>query len=290
MSLSQLPLILCNHLKESAGELTDFRFAPGGCINHGGIISTKSDNYFLKWNQASKFPAMFELEKKGLELLDGAEGIRVPEIISTGEVDDFSYILLEYLRPSAPGNDFWENFATGLVKIHRSSNPQFGLNYDNYIGSLRQVNTFASSWSEFFIENRLLYQLKLGYDNSKISGSDAAKMEKIIVHLQDRIPEEKPALLHGDLWSGNLITGSNGEPCLIDPAVYYGHREMDLAMSQLFGGFDEEYISIYNEIFPLESNFKSRFDIWNLYPLLAHLNLFGGGYLGRVKEILKAIQ
>jgi len=161
------------------------------------------------------------------------------------------------------------------------------LDHNNYIGSLHQSNQKHDKWVSFFIEERLNPQLKLAYDSGKINSSILEKFEVMFLVLEEIFPVEKPSLLHGDLWSGNLMTDNFGNPCLIDPAVYFGFREMDLAMTTLFGGFDSEFYESYQRINHLETGWQERFDICNLYPLLVHVNLFGEGYLSSVKNILK---
>lgn len=291
MSIEQLPESIKNKIEASYQTVVvDFQFVSGGCINNGGKLTTLGGDYFMKWNTNLKFPGMFKTEAKGLNLLAQCEAVRVPEVVGTGEVDNFSFIVMEWLERSGQKAGYWENFGRQLARQHKTSAAKHGLDHNNYIGSLMQINSFEESWVEFFIHHRLLFQLKMAVDTGRIDLGDSNKMEKIIVMLNTIIPEEEPALLHGDMWSGNLITGPLGEPCLIDPAVYFGHREMDLAMSRLFGGFDDIYISAYQNEFPLEKKWEKRIDLWNLYPLLVHVNLFGGGYLGQVKQILKNFQ
>lgn len=170
--------------------------------------------------------------------------------------------------------------------MHRNSSGQFGLDHDNYIGSLPQRNRFSASWAEFFVRERLAVQLQLAIDGGRIERQIASKFSAVFQRLHEWVPAEPPALLHGDLWSGNLLTSFAGNPCLIDPAVYFGHREMDLAMMRLFGGFHVDCFHAYAETFPLTPGFEDRADLYNLYPLLVHVNLFGGGYAAQVASII----
>jgi len=183
-------------------------------------------------------------------------------------------------------SDYWTDFGHKLAGLHRCSKENFGLDHDNYIGSLPQSNGSSSTWVEFFINQRLRVQLTLAKNGNNIPSQLLQSFDKLIQKIPDWLPEEKPALLHGDLWSGNVMVGSDGKVCLIDPAVYYGHREIELAFTTLFGGFDQSFYHAYNEEFPLAQGYEDRFDIYNLYPLLVHVNLFGSSYLSGIQTIL----
>jgi protein-ribulosamine 3-kinase len=259
----------------------------GGCINNALRLETTAGNFFLKQNNATAYPGMFEAEAKGLKILAEANAIYVPQPISTGEFANISYIIIEYVQTEAKSKNFWADFGKKLANLHRRSNDFFGLDHHNYIGSLPQKNNKNQSWINFFIEQRLLPQLQWAESNGKINSPVLGSFEKLFKKLPELITLEKPSLLHGDLWSGNFMVNENGEASLIDPAVYFGHREVDLAMTHLFGGFDEGFYTSYYEEWPLEKNFYNRFDIYNLYPLLVHVNLFGGGYLDQIKNILR---
>ena len=254
----------------------------GGSINQAAKLQTTHGSYFLKYNSASLYRNMFALEERGLELLHSADEIYVPQIISSGEVGEFGFLLLEFVDSVLPNKTFWEDFGMSLAKLHKHTASEFGLNHDNYIGSLKQSNSKCRSWVPFFIEERLEPQVQMAS-----LPSDIKKMfSKLYDRLEDIVPSESPALLHGDLWSGNYMTSARGEPTLIDPAVYYGHREMDIGMTKLFGGFAEPFYSAYNSVFPMESGWEARVDLCNLYPLMVHVNLFGGSYLSQVNSIL----
>jgi protein-ribulosamine 3-kinase len=258
----------------------------GGCINNAMKVQTNSGIFFLKWNDAKRYPKMFEVEAKGLTLLKETNTIGIPQVIATDEADSYSLILLEFIEPGKRIKNFWEDFGTALAQLHKNSTQLFGLEYSNYIGSLPQSNTQKKSWVDFFIEERLEKQIALAKNSGAINNSTIQQFNSLYKRLPEIIPNEKPSLIHGDLWNGNFMTGADGKAWLIDPAVYYGHREMDLAMSKLFGGFSDEFYESYHEVFPLEKGFEKRVDIPNLYPLLVHVNLFGGSYLSEVKNIL----
>lgn len=230
---------------------------------------------------------MFEAEAKGLRLLKEFSSIHIPEVINWFSELSFQGIVLGFVDSKGKSGSYWTQLGTGLAALHKNSSSSFGLDHSNYIGSLKQSNKASSSWTTFFIEQRLEVQLKLAIDSAHLDHSNTKQFENLYQQLTSIFPEEKPALLHGDLWSGNVITTQGGEPCLIDPAVYYGHREAELSFTQLFGGFGNAFYDSYGETYPLTHGFNSRVDIYNLYPLLVHVNLFGGGYVQQVKSILK---
>jgi protein-ribulosamine 3-kinase len=258
----------------------------GGCINSAHRIDTNNGSFFLKWNDAYAYPGMFESEAKGLELLKEATAIQVPEVIATGEKESISFIILELIEPGKRMKTFWQDFGVSLATLHKNTSDYFGLDHDNYIGSLPQKNNKHSSWTAFFIYERLEKQIEIARNAGLANSSTIQQFNNLFKQLEELIPKEEPALLHGDLWNGNCMVANDGSACLIDPAVYYGHREMDLAMTKLFGGFSEDFYESYHATFPLEPGFESRLDIHNLYPLMVHVNLFGGGYLSQVKSIL----
>ncbi len=239
--------------------------------------------FVVKINQEQDFPNMFKKEAMGLNLLAEANVLRVPKAIDNGVEENMGYLLLEHISSSGKAEDFWKNFGVKLAQLHKNSQPTFGLNYDNYIGSLPQYNqTTTEDPATFFIEKRLEPQLKLARENDyKFSGTDS-----FFKNIQDVIPKEKPALIHGDLWNGNFMTDENGQACLIDPAVCFAPREMDIAMMHLFSGFAEELFTAYNQEFKLEDDWKDRLKIWQLYYLLVHLNLFGESYYSSVDQII----
>lgn len=264
-----------------------FRAASGGCINNGGIIDTSSGEFFIKWNNKMRFPGMFEAEKRGLKLLYDAHAIRIPEVIVNGESGDLIYIVMENIQVNARKPDYWTTLGIKLAKLHSNKAEKFGIDHDNFIGSLAQSNRTHSDWVEFFITERLARQIEVALNNGAISSTTVKQFDLLYTRFDNFFPKESPVLIHGDLWSGNLITDDLGEPCLIDPAVYYGHREIELSMTKLFGGFDEDFYRSYNEFMPLESGFEERVAVYNLYPLMVHVNLFGGHYLQEVEFILK---
>lgn len=259
----------------------------GGSINDAYRLETNEGRFFVKVNRADRFPGFFEAEADGLGRLRDAGTIRVPEVIATGEDHDDSYLLMEWVQGGLKSDLFWEAFGRSLAALHQHSAQRFGLERHNYIGSLKQVNTAHDTWPEFLVQCRLEPLVKMARDRRKLGDGDVIRFERLYGKLARLFPQERPALLHGDLWSGNFICATDSAPVLIDPAVYFGHREMDIAMSRLFGGSEPAFYTAYNDAFPLERGWEERVDLCNLYPLLVHVNLFGGGYAQQVEAILK---
>lgn len=252
----------------------------GGCINDAETIFTNDDrSFFLKKNFSTP-KDMFFKEANGLRELQKAHAIRVPEVIMV----DKNFILLEQINSGRKSKSFDENFGRAFAKLHRYTAENFGFYEDNYIGSTMQKNIPSeeekNNWIKFYFNKRILYQYKLleskGYSDSALKKRVVAIENKITEILDGS--ENVPSLLHGDLWAGNYMIDENGNACLIDPAVYYGNREADLAMTKLFGGFSTAFYKSYNEIFPLLDGYQYRENIYKLYHIMNHLNLFGGGY------------
>lgn len=233
---------------------------------------------------------MFQQEAEGLAVLSKATDLLVPQVLLSQKVDNAAFLLMEFVDAAAKSPHFWEDFGRGLAHLHRQSSDEgFGWKNNNYIGILQQENAWQSNWADFFIANRLMVQEKMAREQGLIDESVSKMLSKLYAKMDQIFPKERPSLLHGDLWSGNFLADSKGNPALIDPAVYYGHREMDVAMSLLFGGFQKEFYRAYQESWPLEKAWERRVDICNLYPLLVHVNLFGSSYASRLKSLLKQL-
>lgn len=254
----------------------------GGDINEVFLLECHEGNFVAKINNAAKFPGMFAAEAKGLHLLNETSTFRIPRVIGQGEIENTSYLLMEHISSGQPDSNFWREFARNLARLHKTTQPEFGLDHDNYIGSLPQKNDYRDTASEFCISQRLEPQFKMASDN----GFKFNNLDIFYKNISKEIPKEAPSLIHGDLWGGNYMVSEKKTPVLIDPAVGFAPREMDLAMMKLFGGFPEEVFDIYNSRLPLELGWKERIPLWQLYYLLVHLNIFGSGYLSGVKSIL----
>jgi fructosamine-3-kinase len=264
-----------------------FKPVGGGSINQTFKAETTHGNYFVKLNNAVLFPGMFESEVHGLCLLKQANAVATPALVGSGETNGKSFLILKWIEPGKRVKKFFEDFGQRLAKLHTHTEKHFGLDMDNYIGSLVQKNEPRTLFSDFFIRQRLEVQLKMAIHHNRLPAGICKQFERLYLKLDEIIPAEKPSLLHGDLWSGNYMTGPDGGAIIFDPAVYYGHRESDLAMTFLFGGFDQEFYESYQHQFPLEKGWQKRAVVFNLYPLLVHVNLFGGGYAAEVMRILQ---
>lgn len=259
----------------------------GGCINQGYAIKGQGQTYFVKTNHASQVQ-MFQAEALGLKQILATQTIRVPEPICWGVAGASSYLVLEWLEFGRGNHQSWQSMGRKLAAMHQAGGAsQFGWHQNNTIGSTPQINTWTDRWADFFAEYRLGYQLRLG----RRRGGNFPEPSQIIpiIHdiLSDRHPQ--PALLHGDLWSGNAAVTVSGEPVILDPATYYGDPEADLAMTELFGGFPASFYQGYQQISPLDAGYERRKTLYNLYHILNHFNLFGGGYASQANQMLKQV-
>lgn len=271
--------------RENSFEIANIGSLAGGDINEVLLVTTTSgDKVVIKLNDAHQFPGMFEAEDLGLTALAKSNIFTIPKVIRTGITRQRAYIMLEFIPQSAPVKHYGESFGRKLATLHRHSSSRFGFEKDNYIGSLPQHNNWCAKAAEFYITQRLEPQLKL----AKNRGFDLGNTRALIKTCEQLIPEDPPSLIHGDLWNGNQFPDASGLPCLIDPAVAYAPREMDLAMMKLFGGFDAVVFQTYLEVFPLQEDHAQRTRLWQLYYLLVHLNIFGHGYHHQVVNIIKS--
>lgn len=270
-------------LQQGSGEVTRSLAVGGGCINHGVRLETSSGRtYFLKSN--SRAPQdMFAREADGLFALRAAQG----PVIPVPYLWDHDFLLMEDLNPAPARADYWPEFGRQLATLHQQSSPRFGFDQDNFIGSTPQPNFWTDDGFEFFAHQRLDFQARLARQRGLLGAADTARVERLAERLPELIPHQPASLIHGDLWSGNALTDSSGAPALIDPAAHYGWAEAELAMTDLFGSFPNAFYHAYQSVRPLEPGYRQRFPIYNLYHLLNHLNLFGGGYLGEVLGILR---
>ncbi|MBC8047047.1 MAG: fructosamine kinase family protein, partial [Fimbriimonadaceae bacterium] len=232
-SFKDVAEMLSVHFNKSI-EVTDYQNVSGGCINACFVLETNAAKYFLKKNNAHKFPGMFSVEARGLQLLSGKATDFIPQVILQFEKDDVQYLILEYIEQGRRSENFWNDFAKQLSDLHRNTNDKFGLDHDNYMGSLHQKNSWCNSFNDFFILRRIEPLLKLAIEKKELPDAITKNFEKLFDELDNIFPIEKPALIHGDLWGGNFMINKNGRAIIIDPAVAYSHRECDLAMTKLF--------------------------------------------------------
>ncbi len=268
------------------GSLRAFRPVPvgGGSINETYRLEGEDQAFFVKLNQATKLE-MFEAEAEGLQALHQTATLRVPEPLLWGTSDAQAYLVLEYLSVGGTGSA--AQLGEGLAALHRHTDDRFGWHRDNTIGSTPQRNTREKNWVTFWAEQRLGFQLNLALE----AGADR-ELELIGGELIEWLPafmdgrEPEASLLHGDLWSGNYAFTREGEPTIFDPAVYYGDRETDIAMTELFGGFGADFYAAYRNDWPLDSGYATRKTLYNLYHVLNHYNLFGGSYLSQAQGMI----
>jgi len=258
----------------------------GGDINDVFLLESDLGKLVVKRNLQEVFPEMLAKEMRALQFFRAHVKLNYAQPIVSYSAGKFQHLVLAYAEKGSNSVAAQKDLGRFLAQQHQVSNKYFGWDEDNYIGSLSQINDWHSDWSIFYAENRIIPLAILAYDNNKMPRSVLKRIELLCQRFKEIFPVEAPALLHGDLWGGNYFIQSNGTPLLYDPAVYFGHREMDIAMTQLFGGFSDDFLAAYHAFYPLEKSWRERIKICQLYPLLVHLNLFGSSYLNGVVEIL----
>lgn len=262
--------------------ITNQQTVGGGCMAQSSIIRTNTGRFFFLKQGFSN--GLFTKEANGLHELNKAKAVRIPEVI----LFDQDFLLLECITEGSKTAAFYIKFGKALAQLHKYTSTQFGFYEDNFIGSTPQINTYNSNWLDFYYTHRLLCQFKLAEAN----GYSDTSFQRAFLGLEKQLhqiigsSEEKPCLCHGDLWAGNYMVDKNGDPVLIDPAVYYGHREADLAMTKLFGGFSSDFYEAYQKEFPLTEGYLYRENIYLLYHVLNHLNLFGESYKRQAIQLM----
>ncbi|MBK7967130.1 MAG: fructosamine kinase family protein [Bacteroidetes bacterium] len=259
----------------------------GGSINQVFKVESSDGQFVMKLNSLAKYPNMYSAEAKGLKILSETRSIACPEVIGVCELETHQILILSFVTSGKKVKNFFEDFGSWLAHLHRNTSIAFGLDHDNYIGHLPQINNQEVNASDFFVNQRLLPQLNLAVANKSINKEMRIKFDSLFLKMDALIPNEPPALIHGDLWNGNFIVGEDGKVVLIDPAIAYASRESELAMTLLFGGFDASFYTSYEQEFPLADHWRERIQLWNLYPLLVHVNLFGDSYLKDVERNLR---
>ena len=282
-NLMTLPAKLKHQIESKLqGRLVSLRPLAGGSISRAFALKTGSGtSYFLKWGEQTSGD-MFRAEAHGLEAIAATQSIATPAVKAVGD----TFLLLELIATSAHDKQYWQILGRNLAALHNHKRDLFGFDQDNYCGSTPQPNGWYEDGYQFFAEERLLYQARLAYDRHLLEREDVIAVERLCNRLPELIPRQRPALIHGDLWAGNHLCRADGHPVLIDPACHYGWAEAELAMTTLFGGFDDAFYQSYLECHPCEQGWRERCPIYNLYHLLNHLNLFQGGYLQQVRSVL----
>lgn len=278
-------------LRSHVGEVRRIEPVGGGCIANATRLDAERGRFFLKWS-GGEAGRTFEAEAAGLRALRDAESpLLIPEGIDVRDADgEPGFLLMEWVEPSRKEDGFWTDFGRAFAALHRhtSADGRYGFGRDNFIGRLPQRNDWRERWPDFFRSQRLEPQVALARERGRWQTSWDAPAGRLLDRLDDLLPAEPPAsVLHGDLWSGNFLAASDGRAALIDTAAYFGHREADLAMTELFGGFDQRFYDAYRAAWPLEPNYEERREVYNLYHLVNHLNHFGGSYAGGVERTLR---
>jgi protein-ribulosamine 3-kinase len=278
---------------ESAAQIQlhnyDIRPVGGGSINDAYCLSTSAHDFFIKLNKP-KLAEMFVAEAEGLSEMAALKSIRIPEVICYGEADGYSYLVLEYIPLSRMSSTTSTLLGEQLAEMHRTPQAYFGWHRDNTIGSTAQINDNNHDWISFWQQSRLGAQIELagskGY-RGKLESKGALLVENLGSFFAGYTPH--PSLVHGDLWGGNAASDDKGNPVIFDPASYYGDRETDIAMTELFGGFSNDFYSAYNDYYPLDNGYNVRKKLYNLYHILNHLNLFGGSYLSQSESMIEQL-
>jgi fructosamine-3-kinase len=259
----------------------------GGCINQGYKVSDGSRTFFVKLNRAAQV-AMFEAEAMGLADMAKTNSIRVPQPICFGVAEADCYLVLEWLELGRGNAASQREMGKQLAQMHQFQGATaFGWSSSNTIGSTPQLNPWTNDWAEFWQQHRIGYQLELAQKRGANFPASSALLAAIPDLLADHQP--KPAIVHGDLWGGNAAVTDAGEPVIFDPATYWGDREVDLAMTELFGGFSADFYAGYNQVYPVDPGYQKRKKLYNLYHILNHYNLFGGSYLGQSNRMIEEL-
>ena len=259
----------------------------GGCINQGYQLQGNGKTYFVKLNQPSKVE-MFQAEALGLKQMYATQTITVPQPICYGVTENNSFIVLEWLDLGRGNNSSWLEMGRQLAQMHSSGTAdRFGWQMNNTIGSTPQINDWMDNWADFFAQQRIGYQLKL----AKRKGGSLPDTDRVVAAVREQLFNRQPeaSIVHGDLWSGNADITADGQPTIFDPATYYGDREVDIAMTEVFGGFPNAFYQGYNQQWQLDSGYQQRKTIYNLYHILNHFNLFGGGYASQASRMIQKI-
>jgi len=286
-----VPQVVKSQLAKAGWQVHEAIPVGGGCITQAARVDTNRGPLFLKWGN-NEVARTFPPEAKGLEALkQAAHNLHIPTVYEVfwSPEEQVGFLAMEWIHKGEKRASFWEDFGHGLAEMHRFTAERYGFESDNFIGRMPQYNRWHTRWPDFFRENRLLPQMQWARERGYWRSAWELWAERLLGRLEEYLPEAPPAsLVHGDLWSGNVLVTESGTPALVDPAVYYGHREVDLAMTRLFGGFAPRFYEAYQEAWPLEPGYREREELYNLYHLLNHLNLFGWGYASGVERVLKA--
>ncbi|MEP4149147.1 MAG: fructosamine kinase family protein [Halioglobus sp.] len=280
------------NISEATGrrfKVEDARPVGGGCINNTFLLKGEEQRFFLKQNSYGH-RAMFTAESRGLRALIKCHSLLAPAPIAVGDDSRFSWLVLEYLELDSPAPHTSALLGEGLANLHRNSAGEFGWHQSNFIGTTKQVNNWTPQWVDFYTQQRLGFQLELSKNNgARADLIDAGHRLMEQTHKLFTSYQPLPSLLHGDLWAGNWGACQGGDPVIFDPAIYYGDREADLAMTELFGGFDDRFYQSYRGTWDIDPGYTTRKVLYNLYHVLNHFNLFGGGYAAQAMDMIERL-
>jgi fructosamine-3-kinase len=270
-----------------SGEIVSAKPVSGGDISSAYLLKTVKERYFLKVNNKPFALEMFHAEQKGLQTIADTRTIAVPHVHLVDAYEGTSFLLMAYIESKRPDGADYQRLGAELAQLHQCTRDDYGFAEDNFIGSLPQSNRAHPTWASFYWAERILPQLQRAVSAHLLSRKEIPSADKAITLFSNLCGDVKPSLLHGDLWGGNYLIAKEGTPYMIDPALYYGHAMVDIAMSRLFGGFGAEFYDAYHEIIPKPAHYAEQMELYQLYYLLVHLNLFGSGYHSAVSSILK---
>lgn len=278
---------LIGHLRQLIGgvPILDITAIFGGHINHAYKLTTGSDTFFVKVNSSRRFPDMFDDEAKSLQLLADTHTVNIPRQVAHGHFEELTFLLMEWIEPGGESPVHYIRLGQQLAAMHRHTQSFFGLEWDHH-SLLLQSNSPHQDWASFFIHERLQPMVELAIKKGYLTIADQHDFDRLYLRIPQLFPEEPPALLHGDLWKGNCLFGADDRPYLVDAGPYYGHREMDIAMTRFFPGFDEAFYTAYNDAYLLEKGWEQRVELFHLYPLLI-LTTLGPDYRDRLRAALK---
>lgn len=281
--------VFLKHLENViSGAILDWKPITSGDTSNAYRIQTTNKAYFLKTATSPQALELYQAEKIGLQQLAATQTIAVPKIISVEQFKGGAFILMEYIDGKRPNSKDFEHLGRQLAQLHLApvSTVKFGNLTDNFIGPLPQYNSWNSDWATFYVLERLEPQLKHAFKNRLLTKGEIPETGILMANCSSLLTQVSPSQVHGDFWSGNYLINKTGKPFAIDPAPYYGHSAIDLAMSKLFGGFGRSFYDAYHELIPPLDNQKELEDIYQLYYLLVHLNLFGIAYKSQVTQLL----
>lgn len=270
-------------------EIISVKPVSGGDISSAYRVDTAKGQYFLKVNSASYAMEMFYAERDGLQAIEATKTITVPHVYLADAIEGEAFLLMDLVESKRPSSSDYQHLGRQLAELHQCSQNDFGFHSDNFIGSLPQQNNPHPDWAEFYWFERIFPHFQLALNAGLIQRKMIPEEQKAIALFREISGDVKPSLLHGDLWGGNYLIATDGTPYLIDPAVYWGHSMVDIAMTRLFGGFGSDFYDAYHKIIPKSGQYDAQIELYQLYYLLVHLNLFGSGYYSSVSSILKRL-